>query len=81
MCVTVGTADFGAQVVQRPCRDGDRGQVWSSSPIPFVKGSGFDHLRSALAPGSCLDTLGQFVKIFPCSGALSLNQAQLWELV
>jgi hypothetical protein len=77
MCVTTDTADFGAQVVQRPCDTANRGELWVADG-PFVRGSGFVTLRSGLAPNSCLDTLDTFVKIFPCTAQ---NRAQLWELV
>jgi hypothetical protein len=77
-CVTVDTPDFNAQVVQRTCDSTNRGQLWTPDFF-FTQGSGFVTLRPALAPGSCLDTLGQFVKIFPC--ATQQNNAQLWELV
>jgi Ricin-type beta-trefoil lectin domain len=77
LCVAVDSAAFGAQVVQRRCVNGNRGEIWVADGF-FVKGGGFNALRSAL-DGSCLDTLGQFVKTFPCNRPV--NRAQLWELV
>jgi hypothetical protein len=78
LCVAVDSTDFGAQVVQRPCDGGNRGVIWVADGF-FTKGSGFVRLRSALATDSCLDSLGGFAKIFPCTP--SQNNAQLWELV
>ncbi|MEU5863393.1 MULTISPECIES: ricin-type beta-trefoil lectin domain protein [unclassified Nonomuraea] len=81
MCVAAESAGFGAQVVERACGESDPAVRWFTlGGVPFVKGSGFNQIRSALASGSCLDTLDTFVKIFPCSPGLT-NKAQLWAAV
>ncbi|GGS65986.1 RICIN domain-containing protein [Nonomuraea spiralis] len=81
LCVAVDSAAFGAQVVERACSDTNPGVRWFTlGGVPFVKGSGFNQIRSSLASGSCLDTLDTFVKIFPCSPGLN-NKAQLWAAV
>lgn len=81
LCVAVDTADFGAQVIERDCADSNPGVKWFTlGGVPFVKGSGFNQIRSVLASGSCLDTFDTFVKIFPCSPGLN-NKAQLWAAV
>ncbi|MEU8319320.1 ricin-type beta-trefoil lectin domain protein [Nonomuraea sp. NPDC048881] len=81
LCVAADSAGFGAQVVERACGDADPAVRWFTlGGVPFVKGSGFNQIRSSLAPGSCLDTLDTFVKIFPCSPGLT-NKAQLWAAV
>jgi hypothetical protein len=76
LCMDAATANFGDHVVQNWC-DGRLAQRWERRPV-FVGSELVEQLVSQANTSMCLDTIGAYVAVFPCTAG---NLAQSWRFV